>query len=180
MDTLSVVIVGDNAVGKSAYLTRYVTGDFIKIHNHNPNTSYQLPFPTNQGKVTFTVGESPLEHASIGKAPNGIMVMFSCTDIDSFTHSITMVHQLCIKYPEIPIVWLGNKVDYKDSMVQSDQIASYLHGVFKQYHNLKYYDVSAKSNYQIDKPLLQIMQYYYPDRKFVEYGPIQPSIIDTN
>jgi GTPase SAR1 family protein len=185
MDTLSVVIVGDNAVGKSAYLTRYVTGDFIKIHNHNPNTTYQIPFPTNQGDLTFTVLElasaqqEPIGNTSDSsfasdKAPNGLMVMFSCIDIDSFTHSITLVHQLCTKYPDIPIVWLGNKVDYKDRIVQSDQIASYLHGECKQYQNLKYYDVSAKSNYQIENPFLHIMQYYYPNRKFVEYGPIEP------
>mmetsp|Transcript_29429 Transcript_29429/g.52686 ORF Transcript_29429/g.52686 Transcript_29429/m.52686 type:complete len:133 (+) Transcript_29429:822-1220(+) len=48
----------------------------------------------------------------------------------------------------IPIVLVGNKVDVKERKVKAKQIT------FHRRHNLQYYDVSAKSNYQFEKPFL--------------------------
>jgi GTP-binding nuclear protein Ran len=48
----------------------------------------------------------------------------------------------------IPIVLVGNKVDVKDRKVRAKQIT------FHRKKNLQYYDVSAKSNYNFEKPFL--------------------------
>ena len=48
----------------------------------------------------------------------------------------------------IPIVLVGNKVDVKDRKVKAKQIT------YHRRHNLQYFDVSAKSNYQFEKPFL--------------------------
>ena len=50
--------------------------------------------------------------------------------------------------PPIPIVLCGNKVDVKDRKVKIKQIT------FHRKKNLQYYDVSAKSNYNFEKPFL--------------------------
>ena len=52
----------------------------------------------------------------------------------------------------IPIVLVGNKVDMKDRKVKARQIN------FHRKRNLQYYDVSAKSNYQYEKPFLWILK----------------------
>jgi GTP-binding nuclear protein Ran len=52
----------------------------------------------------------------------------------------------------IPIVLVGNKVDQKDRKVKARQIT------FHRSKNLQYYDVSAKSNYQYEKPFLWILK----------------------
>ncbi|KAM9713867.1 GTP-binding nuclear protein Ran-like [Dama dama] len=48
----------------------------------------------------------------------------------------------------IPITLCGNKVDIKDRKVKAKST------VFHRKKNLQYYDISAKSNYNIEKPFL--------------------------
>jgi len=48
----------------------------------------------------------------------------------------------------VPIVLCGNKVDIKDRKVKAKSI------VFHRKKNLQYYDISAKSNYNFEKPFL--------------------------
>jgi GTP-binding nuclear protein Ran len=50
----------------------------------------------------------------------------------------------------IPIVLCGNKVDCKDRKVKPKDIH------FHRKKNLQYYDISAKSNYNFEKPFLYI------------------------
>ena len=48
----------------------------------------------------------------------------------------------------IPIVLCGNKVDVKERKVKAKAIT------FHRKKNLQYYDISAKSNYNFEKPFL--------------------------
>merc|ERR1712084_124975 len=48
----------------------------------------------------------------------------------------------------IPIVLVGNKVDVKDRQVKAKNIQ------FHRKRNLQYYDLSARSNYNFEKPFL--------------------------
>jgi GTP-binding nuclear protein Ran len=50
----------------------------------------------------------------------------------------------------IPIVLVGNKVDVKERKVKAKQIT------FHRKKNLAYYDISAKSNYNFEKPFLYL------------------------
>ena len=49
---------------------------------------------------------------------------------------------------QIPIVLTGNKVDVKERKVKAKTIT------FHRKKNLQYYDISAKSNYNFEKPFL--------------------------
>jgi GTP-binding nuclear protein Ran len=48
----------------------------------------------------------------------------------------------------VPIVLTGNKVDVKERKVKAKTIT------FHRKKNLQYYDISAKSNYNFEKPFL--------------------------
>lgn len=50
----------------------------------------------------------------------------------------------------IPIVICGNKVDIKDRKVKAKNIT------FHRKKNLQYYDISARSNYNFEKPFLYL------------------------
>mmetsp|Transcript_2621 Transcript_2621/g.2872 ORF Transcript_2621/g.2872 Transcript_2621/m.2872 type:complete len:119 (-) Transcript_2621:53-409(-) len=50
----------------------------------------------------------------------------------------------------IPIVLVGNKVDVKDRQVKAKNIQ------FHRKRNLQYYDLSARSNYNFEKPFLRL------------------------
>jgi GTP-binding nuclear protein Ran len=52
----------------------------------------------------------------------------------------------------VPVVMVGNKVDVKDRKIKARQIT------FHRKRGLQYYDVSAKSNYQYEKPFLWILR----------------------
>eukprot|EP01117_Protostelium_nocturnum_P012013 TRINITY_DN4398_c0_g2_i1.p2 TRINITY_DN4398_c0_g2~~TRINITY_DN4398_c0_g2_i1.p2 ORF type:complete len:128 (+),score=25.42 TRINITY_DN4398_c0_g2_i1:376-759(+) len=52
--------------------------------------------------------------------------------------------------PSAPVVLCGNKVDIKDRKVKPKMIT------FHRKKNLQYYDISAKSNYNFEKPFLYI------------------------
>lgn len=66
----------------------------------------------------------------------------------------------------IPIVLCGNKVDVKERKVKAKTIT------FHRKKNLQYYDISAKSNYNFEKPFLwlarklvgnpQLVRFLYP------------------
>lgn len=63
----------------------------------------------------------------------------------------------------IPIVLCGNKVDVKERKVKAKTIT------FHRKKNLQYYDISAKSNYNFEKPFLWLA------RKLVG----NPSLVST-
>jgi GTP-binding nuclear protein Ran len=71
----------------------------------------------------------------------------------------------------IPIVLVGNKVDIKDRKVKAKQIT------FHRKKNLQYYDISAKSNYQFEKPFIWLLRRLVNDAQLslVEAPVLQPS-----
>ncbi|KAJ2788819.1 GTP-binding nuclear protein gsp1/Ran [Coemansia helicoidea] len=70
----------------------------------------------------------------------------------------------------IPIVLCGNKVDIKERKVKAKTIT------FHRKKNLQYYDISAKSNYNFEKPFLWLARKLTgePDLDFVEAPALQP------
>jgi GTP-binding nuclear protein Ran len=70
----------------------------------------------------------------------------------------------------IPIVLTGNKVEIKDRKVKAKQIT------FHRKKNLQYYDISAKSNYNFEKPFLWLARKLSGDNQlhFVEAPALQP------
>jgi len=63
----------------------------------------------------------------------------------SYSHGLGDLIRVC---ENIPIVLCGNKVDVKERKVKAKAIT------FHRKKNLQYYDISAKSNYNFEKPFL--------------------------
>lgn len=59
-------------------------------------------------------------------------------------------HLLSRVCDNIPIVLCGNKVDVKNRQVKAKQVT------FHRKKNLQYYEISAKSNYNFEKPFLYL------------------------
>jgi GTPase SAR1 family protein len=58
---------------------------------------------------------------------------------------------------DIPIVLCGNKADVKDRKIKPKSI------VFHRKNNMQYYDISAKSNYNFEKPFLWLAKKFARD-----------------
>ena len=76
----------------------------------------------------------------------------------------------------LPVVLVGNKVDFKDRKVKARQI------LFPRKHGIQYYDVSAKSNYQFEKPFLWLLKKMSgdPNLTLVEMPAVAPEEITMN
>uniref|UniRef100_A0A7S3RUH5 GTP-binding nuclear protein n=1 Tax=Emiliania huxleyi TaxID=2903 RepID=A0A7S3RUH5_EMIHU len=76
----------------------------------------------------------------------------------------------------IPIVLVGNKVDVKERKVKAKQIT------FHRKKNLQYYDISAKSNYNFEKPFLWLARKLCGDPQlvFVESPALAPPEIQID
>lgn len=70
----------------------------------------------------------------------------------------------------IPIVLVGNKADVKDRKVKAKNIT------FHRRKNLQYYDISAKSNYNFEKPFLWLTRQLLQDKslEFTEAPVVAP------
>jgi GTP-binding nuclear protein Ran len=65
----------------------------------------------------------------------------------------------------IPIVLAGNKVDVKERKVKAKTIT------FHRKKNLQYYDISAKSNYNFEKPFLWLARKLTGNNSLVGFPP---------
>lgn len=92
-----------------------------------------------------------------------------------FFGSIRDLTRVC---DHIPIVLCGNKVEVKDRKVKAKAIT------FHRKKNLQYYEISAKANYNFEKPFLWIARKLSgeADLHFVEAPAIAPpeAEIDLN
>jgi len=72
--------------------------------------------------------------------------------------------------PGAPMVLVGNKVDVKERAVKAKNIT------FHRKKNLQYYEISAKSNYNFEKPILYLIRQLAGDNNthFVEAPVIPP------
>lgn len=61
-----------------------------------------------------------------------------------------MWQMVCRVCENIPIVLCGNKVDVKNRQVKPKQVT------FHRKKNLQYHEISAKSNYNYEKPFLYL------------------------
>jgi GTP-binding nuclear protein Ran len=78
--------------------------------------------------------------------------MFDVTQRETYKNIQDWYKDLVRVVENVPIVLVGNKVDSKDRKVKLKQIT------FHRKKNLQYCDVSAKSNYNFEKPFLWLLQ----------------------
>jgi len=88
---------------------------------------------------------------------NCAIVMFDLTSPESFKNVKTWVAQLAKVIPHTsPVVLCGNKVDVLDRQVSPKQIKIGLSKYRKVFRSLMYYDISAKSKYNSERPFLHL------------------------
>eukprot|EP01057_Protomagalhaensia_wolfi_P000620 Protomagalhaensia_wolfi_Nauph_80__619@NODE_1353_length_1569_cov_459_052941_g1045_i0_p2_GENE_NODE_1353_length_1569_cov_459_052941_g1045_i0NODE_1353_length_1569_cov_459_052941_g1045_i0_p2_ORF_typecomplete_len220_score52_22Ras/PF00071_22/2_3e45Roc/PF08477_13/1_7e25Roc/PF08477_13/6_5e03Arf/PF00025_21/7e16Gtr1_RagA/PF04670_12/0_00019FeoB_N/PF02421_18/0_00024GTP_EFTU/PF00009_27/0_0017MMR_HSR1/PF01926_23/0_001RNA_helicase/PF00910_22/0_065TniB/PF05621_11/0_096TniB/PF05621_11/2_6e03RsgA_GTPase/PF03193_16 len=153
--SFKLVLVGDGAVGKTTLVKRHLTGEFEKKYVPTLGADvYPLRFQTNYGPITFnvwdTAGQEKLSGLRDGYYVRGecAIIMFDVTARVTYRSVTVWYRDLNRVCPDIPTVLVGNKVDVKDRVIKAKQIQ------FHRKKNLQYYDLSAKSNYNFDKPFV--------------------------
>merc|ERR1711881_652359 len=151
------LLVGDGGVGKTTFVKRHVTGEFEKSYVATIGCEvHPLPFDTNRGPIRFNVWDTAGQE-KFGGLRDGYyiqgqcaIIMFDVTSRVTYKNVPNWHRDLVRVCENVPICLVGNKVDVKDRKVKAKTIT------FHRKKNLQYYDVSAKSNYNFEKPFLWI------------------------
>jgi GTP-binding nuclear protein Ran len=172
-----LILVGDGGVGKTTFVKRHRTGEFEKKYVATMGVEvHPLKFHTNLGSVVFncwdTAGQEKFGGLRDGYYIGGqaAIIMFDVTGRVTYKSVPHWYKDLVRVCENIPIVLVGNKVDSKERKVKPRDIH------FHRKKNLQYYDISAKSNYNFEKPFLYIAQKLTgnPECKFVEAPALLP------
>ncbi|CAD8109980.1 unnamed protein product [Paramecium primaurelia] len=154
-----LVVVGDGAVGKTTFVKRHLTGEFEKKYLATQGVEVsQVVFYTTHGPIRLVIWDTAGQE-KLGGLREGYyigahcaIIMFDVTSRISYKNVPKWHKDLTRICENIPIVLVGNKVDSKDRKVKARQIT------FHRKVNIQYYDVSAKSNYQYEKPFLYLLR----------------------
>ena len=138
-NTFKIAIVGDSGVGKSTLIERHRTGNFNPTIGCDTHT---LCFNTNFGRILLNMYEYSGQEKFDA---DGFIVMFDVTSTQSFKNAIKRIST------QNPLILCGNKVDLKCRKVDYKTISSFIHQ-----NDILYYDISARANYNFEKPFLHI------------------------
>jgi len=143
---------------------------------------HPLAFTTNRGPIVFNVWDTAGQE-KFGGLRDGYyiqgqcaIVMFDVTSRITYKNVPTWHKDLVRVCENIPIVLCGNKVDIKDRKVKAKAIT------FHRKKNLQYYDISAKSNYNFEKPFLWLARKLAGDAnlEFVAMPALDPPEIQMD
>ena len=153
--TFKIALVGDGGVGKTTYLKRFLTGEFEKRYIPTVGAEIydmELGTPTTRFQIWDTAGQEKYTGVTTNyyKNADAAIIMFDTTSLVSYKNVSKWYNDIREVSPNIPIVLVGNKCDAKDRKVKAHHIT------FHRMRNLAYFDISAKSNYNFEKPFLKM------------------------
>lgn len=152
-----LVFVGDGGVGKTTFVRRHQTGEFEKKYIPTLGVQVsQLTFQTTQGLVLFNIWDTAGQERFGGLREGYYLeahcavIMFDVTSPSTYRSVSTWHRDLIRVCPNIPIVLVGNKIDVRDRKVPAKRVT------FHKKNNMRYFEVSAKSNYHFEMPFLSL------------------------
>jgi GTP-binding nuclear protein Ran len=186
-----VVVLGDGGVGKTAFLKRHRTGEFEKRYIATMGVEVNpQPVHTSRGVRVLntwdTAGQERFSGLGEGYVIGAQAAIIMCDLTSSITfksipYYLEMVRKEC---GDVPIVLCGNKVDCKERRLTPKVITAFLESTRVKYPGLRfqYYDVSAKSNYNFEKPFLYLLRQLLGDETLtmVEAPPVLPPEVSVD
>jgi len=183
MPQFKLVLVGDGGTGKTTFVKRHLTGEFEKKYVATLGVEvHPMQFYTNRGAIKFNVWDTAGQE-KFGGLRDGYyiqgqcaIIMFDVTSRVTYKNVPNWHRDLVRVCENVPICLVGNKVDVKDRKVKAKTIT------FHRKKNLQYYDVSAKSNYNFEKPFLWIARKLVgdPNLQFVEMPALAPKDVEID
>jgi len=171
-----LLLVGDNKVGKTAFINRHPIEKLEKKTIGAIDVEVNLvKLVTSYGTIQFNIWEAlgveTAEQLTEDFYINAdcAIIMFDLTSRMSYKN-VPLWYKEIIKYNEdIPITLVGNKIDEKDIKVKAKHIT------FHRKKNLTYNGISALANYRWECPFVDLMKLLCNDSSLslVEAPPLR-------
>jgi GTP-binding nuclear protein Ran len=152
-----LVLVGDGGVGKTTFVKRHQTGEFEKKYVPTSGVEVsQLIIHTNRGKILFNIWDTAGQERFGGLREGyylesqSSIIMFDVTSPGTLKSVNTWHRDLTRVCPNIPIVLVGNKIDARDRKISAKRVT------FHKKNNIRYFEISAKSNYHFEMSFLSL------------------------
>ncbi len=151
-----VLLVGDVGVGKSTFLQRLQTGHFTTTYTPTFGVEvmpleFRCQSQTGQHNIILTLwdmGGSHLEK-SYFQGADAIIGMLDLTRISTYMN----LRRILEDHPSLPLVICGNKCELRERKIDPVSLIQ-----LSRRYQCSYYDISAKSLYNQDKPFLSILR----------------------
>jgi len=145
--SIKIALVGSSGTGKSTFINRHKTGEFIKFHNPNSESiTTTLQFNTTRGLINLVVTEYPQDsEINLISTNNDAYLVLCDQTLASHKYGASILKKL-IKTNK-PAVVAINKRDVEQTKVSLKR-------------EIPHFSISSKSNYRYEKPLVGLMEKY--------------------
>lgn len=149
-----IITGGEGGVGKTTLLYRYVEGKFLTNTKATLGVDFFWKiFNTEDKKVSLQLwdfgGQKNFRHIlkNYASGANGALLLFDLTNTSSLEHIDDWVDICREKEPNLPIVFLGTKLDLTESIVVDDNDAIFYKD---KYNFLDYIKISSKTDENVN------------------------------
>ena len=154
---ITIILIGDSAVGKSCFLSRYFNNTFneeflttigidkqVKIIKID-ETEYKLNFWDTAGQERFrSLPKKYYQNA------DGIFIFYDVTNQESFKNINYWLENIqnCVGNDEIKssMFLIGNKIDLNNRVISRNDAENFAHNI-----GMKYYETSGKINLNVNE-----------------------------
>ena len=170
-----IVIVGNSFVGKSSLLLRFTDDKFDENFLSTIGVDFKFKTITVKDKkiklqIWDTAGTEKFRTITSAyyKGADAIIICFDYTDMDSFKSLNSWMEEVTKQaHPDAIKILVGTKFDVEPKAVMSSDIVG-----FTQKRQMKMFDTSAKTNYQINDGFVYISERLLEIRVTKEKMPI--------
>lgn len=178
-----LVLVGDGGVGKTTFVKRHQTGEFERKYIPTLGVQVsQLSLFTTRGQIMYNIWDTAGQERFGGLREGYYLeascaiIMFDVTSPATYRNVNTWHRDLTRVCPNIPIVLVGNKIDIRERKVPPKRVT------FHKKNNMRYFEVSAKSNYHFEMPFLSLARSLLgdPNLQFTSHPSLVPPEVQVS
>lgn len=160
VETTTISVMGDSAVGKSSIIAQFVTKQFVEIFDPTIEDVYDKTIQYNEKQHYLRIHDT-CSGLDLGKSffieqSNAFICVYSIDSRDSFDKICTIREEILrIKdHDKVPMVLVGNKIDLNEKR----QVATEEGRELAKHFNIPFYETSAKTNINIEDTFFECIQ----------------------
>ena len=159
-NSIKMILVGDGGVGKTTFVKRHLTGEYVKDYNATAGAeTHTMSFYTTKGQIDIEVWDTAGQEKTGGglnseyyAGADCAIIMFDVTSMVTYQNVPKWFKDIVKTCGNIPITLVGNKVDDEDRKLFENDIK------FHEKKGIHFWEVSAKDRHNIGMPFVCLLR----------------------